>query len=91
VPDSWFIVGSILTPLGFGLIPAMLPRRVPLAGRWAIWLALLGATAGYVASLRAAPPSLQGLAVALLGLSSLLSLLVLLADTTRGRTRISGG
>jgi hypothetical protein len=91
VPGTWFIVGSILIPLGFGLIPGMLPRRLPLADRWALWLALLAVAAGYVASLRSAPHALPGLALALLGLSSLLSFVVLLAETARGKARVAGG
>lgn len=86
MPDTWFIAGSILIPLGFGLIPGMLPRRVPLARRWALWLVLVGVATGYVASLRDASHSLPELALALLGLSSLLSLVVLLAETARRKT-----
>ena len=35
--DPLTIAGTVLVPLGFGLIPAFLPRSVPLFVRWAAW------------------------------------------------------
>lgn len=83
MPDAWVIAGYVLIPLGFGLVPGLLPRRVPLTGRWILWLALLGTCTWYVASMRDAPHSLNWLALVLLWLSSLLSLSVLIAETRR--------
>ncbi len=86
MPDTWFIVGCILIPLSFGLVPGLLPRHVPMTGRWGLWLVLLAVFIWFVHSTRAAPSSLQGLALVLLCLSSMLSLSVLIAETRRAAT-----
>ena len=83
MPDILFIAGFVLIPLGFGLVPGMLPRRVPLTSRWALWLALLAISGWYLSSMREAPQPSPWLALVPFWLSSLLSLYVLVAETGR--------
>jgi hypothetical protein len=83
MPDLWVIAGYIFIPLLFGLVPGLLPRRIPLAARWILWLALLALVAGYVTAMRSAPPPFPWLVLVPFSLSSLLSLYVLVADTRR--------
>ena len=85
MPDLWVIAGYILIPLVFGLVPGLLPRRVPLAVRWGLWLVLLVTWAAYAQALRAAPAPFPWLVLVPFWLSSLLSLLVLVAETRRER------
>ena len=84
-PDIWVIAGYVLIPLVFGLIPGFLPRRVPLAVRWCLWLVLLVTWAAYAQALRAAAPPFPWLVLVPFWLSSLLSLVVLVAETRRER------
>jgi hypothetical protein len=88
MPDTWVIAGYILIPIGFGLVPGLLPPRVPLTARWTLWLALLALSALYVSSLEDAPDPYFWLALVPFWLSSLLSLCVLVAEARRaGRSR----
>ena len=80
--DSLLIIaGAVLVPLGFGLVPAFLPRSVPLFVRWALWVAVLAVTAAYVAVLAGTPPPFQAVALISAALAAMLSMLVLLAET----------
>ena len=81
--DPVIIAGAVLVPLGFGLVPAFLPRSVPLFVRWALWVAVLAAAAAYVAVLAATPPPFQAVALISAALAALLSMFVLLAETRR--------
>lgn len=81
--DLLFIAGAVLVPLGFGLIPAFLPRAMPMSVRWALWATVLAATIVYVAVLAGAPPPFQPVALVSAVLAALLSLTVLLAETRR--------
>ena len=88
MPDAWVIAGYILIPLGFGMIPALLPRRVPMTVRWILWLLLLATSAAYVHSLSDKPDPYSWLVLVPFWLSSLLSLYLLVAETGRaGRGR----
>jgi hypothetical protein len=82
--DPLTIAGAVLVPLGFGLVPAFLPRSIPLFVRWALWAAVLAAAAAYVAVLAGTPPPFQIVALISAALAALLSMLVLLAETRRG-------
>ena len=87
MPDNWVIAGYVLIPFCFGLVPGLLPRRVSPAMRWVLWLGLLAASAVYVRSLQGEQDPFQWLALVPFGLASLLSLILLVADTRRaGRT-----
>ena len=83
MPETWVTAGYVLIPLGYGLVPAMLPRRVPLIVRWTLWLALLAAAAAYVQTLGGMPDPFSWLTLVPFSLSSLLSLFVLLVETHR--------
>jgi hypothetical protein len=85
MPGLWVIAGYILIPMAFGFVPGLLPRRVPLAVRWCLWLVLLAACAAYAQALRSAPLPFPWLVLVPFWLSSLLSLLVLVAETRRER------
>lgn len=87
--DPLTIAGAVLVPLGFGLVPAFLPRSVPLFVRWAAWAAVLAAAAAYIAALAGAPPPFQPVATISAAVAALLSLLVLLAETRREARRPS--
>ena len=87
MPDTWVIAGYVLIPFAFGLVPGLLPRRLPQGIRWTLWLALLAMSAAYVGSLQGEPDPFQWLALVPFGLASLLSLILLLGETRRaGRT-----
>jgi hypothetical protein len=85
MPDIWVIAGHILIPLAFGLVPALLPGRVPLRARWVLWVALLVGGGAFVAWLQDADDPFHWLGIASLALSSLLSFCVLVVE--RGRTQ----
>ena len=77
------MAGAVLIPLAFGLVPAFLPRSVPIFIRWCLWLVLLAASATFVGAMRAAPPLLAWLAFGTFCASMLLSLWVLIVETRR--------
>ncbi len=85
--DIWVIAGYVLIPLGFGLVPGLLPRRVPSTVRWTLWLMLLALSAAYVSTLHEAPDPYPWLALVPFWLSSLLSLSILIADARRASRR----
>ncbi len=89
MPDTWVIAGYVLIPFSFGLVPGLLPRRVPPTIRWALWLGLLAVCAAYVHSLQDKPDPFSWLALVPFCLSSLLSFYLLVAETgRRGRARM---
>ena len=89
MPGTWFIAGCILTPLGFGLVPGLLPTRVPLVARWTLWLILIGLASWFLGTVSDLPKPFPLLARCAFWLSSLLSLYVLLVETGRARRRRS--
>ena len=82
-----FLAGYLLIPLGFGLVPAFLPRRVPIAARWGLWLALLAAGAGYALMMKGASDPFIWLALGCFAASSILSLIFLVAESDRAAGR----
>jgi hypothetical protein len=82
-----YFAGYVLMPLGFGLVPGFLPRSVPLAARWTLWLALLALAAAYLAFLRGAAFPFPVIAFGVFLASALLSLSVLVAEARRGRRK----
>ena len=89
MPDAWVIAGYVLIPLGFGLVPGLLPTRMPPTVRWSIWLALLAISAAYVASIKDRPEPFPWLVLVPFWLSSLLSLYLLIAEAGRVQSRRS--
>jgi len=86
MPDIWVMAGHILIPLLFGLIPGLLPMRVPLRTRWLLWLALIGGGGAFVIWLQEGADPFHWLGIATLALSGSLSLCVLLAESRRMRS-----
>lgn len=82
-----FLAGYLLMPLAFGLVPAFLPRRVPVAIRWGLWLALLAASAGYALMMKLASDPFIWLALGCFAASSVLSLVFLVAESDRAARR----
>ena len=78
-----FLAGYLLLPVAFGLVPAFLPRRVPLAARWSLWLFILLAGAFYVLAMKQEREPFVWLALGSFAASSALSLVVLVADSRR--------
>ena len=78
-----FIAGCVLVPLGFGLVPAFLPRKVPIFVRWCLWLVLLAVSATFVSTMRGAPQSYGAMALGIFWASMLLSLVTLVVETRR--------
>jgi hypothetical protein len=88
MPGTFFIIGCILIPLGFGLVPGLLPMRFPIVARWSLWLSLFALASWFVGAVDDLPSPFPSLARGSLWLSSLLSLYVLLVETGRvGRRR----
>jgi len=83
MPDTFFTIGCILIPLGFGLVPGLLPPRIPIVARWGLWLAVIALASWFLAAVADLPIPYPWLARSTFWLSSLLSLYVLLADTGR--------
>jgi hypothetical protein len=88
MPGTFFIIGCILIPLGFGLVPGLLPTRVPIVARWGLWLVVIALASWFLVAVGDLPSPFPSLARSTFWLSSLLSLYVLLVDTGRvGRRR----
>jgi hypothetical protein len=88
MPGTFFIIGCILIPLGFGLVPGLLPTRVPIVARWGLWLVVIALASWFLVAVGDLPSPFPSLARISFWLSSLLSLYVLLVDTRRvGRRR----
>ena len=85
MPTGQFLAGYLLLPLAFGLVPAFLPRQVPLGARWGLWLALLAAGAGYAAAMKAEVAPFVWLALGCFAASATLSLMVLVGESKRAR------
>ncbi len=78
-----FIAGAILVPFGFGLVPAFLPRAVPVFVRWCLWLIVFAVSVTFAAAMQGAPQYFGWMALGSLCLSMLLSLWLLIVDTRR--------
>ena len=87
MPTGPFLAGYLLLPFAFGLVPAFLPRRVPAAARWALWLVLLLASAGYTLRMKSENEPFIWLALGCFAASSALSLVVLVGESRRARRR----
>ena len=87
MPTGAFLAGYLLLPIAFGLVPAFLPRRVPAAARWGLWLAILLAGAGYVLLMERENAPFVGLALGCFAASSALSLVVLVLEGRRAAGR----
>jgi heme exporter protein D len=85
MPTGKFLAGYLLLPLAFGLVPAFLPRRVPMAARWGLWLVLLAAAAAYALAMKSEVAPFVWLALGCFTASTTLSLLVLVAESRRAR------
>jgi hypothetical protein len=83
MPVDLLTAGAVLVPLGFGLVPAFLPRSVPIFVRWCAWLILLAASITFVAAMSRAPQHYGWLALGTFCLSTGLSLWVLVKETRR--------
>jgi hypothetical protein len=77
------MAGAVLVPLGFGLVPAFLSKRVPIAVRWCLWLILLAASAIFVTATSGTPQPFAFLALASFCLSTSLSFWILMVETMR--------
>ena len=82
-----FLAGYLLLPVAFGLVPAFLPRRVPPAARWSLWLLILLAGAFYVLAMRRESEPFGWLALGSFAVSSALSLVVLVVESRRAGQR----
>ena len=88
MPGTFFTIGCILIPLGFGLVPGLLPTRVPIVARWGLWLVVIALASWFLVAVGDLLSPFPSLARISFWLSSLLSLYVLLVDTGRvGRRR----
>jgi hypothetical protein len=87
MPTGAFLAGYLLLPVAFGLVPAFLPRRVPPAARWGLWLLILLAGAAYVLAMKRENAPFVGLALACFAASSALSLIVLVLESRRTARR----
>ena len=81
--EALFVAASVFIPLVFGLVPAFLPVGVPILWRWILWLVILAVTGWYVHLVREAPSPYPLLALAILMVSAVLSLVVLVVETSR--------
>lgn len=81
--EALFVAASIFIPLVFGLVPAFLPASVAVALRWLLWLIVTAATGWYVHLLRDAPSPYPALALGILIASAVLSLIVLVVESSR--------
>lgn len=85
--DGLFLAGSVLVPLVFGLVPGCLPVRTHPAIRLSLWLAALGLAGWYGYEMSDAPASYRQIAWVSIGVSAILSLVVLVAETGIPRKR----
>lgn len=85
--DGLFLAGSVLVPLIFGLVPGCLPVRTHPAIRLGLWLAALALAGWYGYAMTDAPASYRLLAWVSIGVSALLSLIVLVTETGIPRKR----
>jgi FtsH-binding integral membrane protein len=87
MPTGAFLAGYLLLPIAFGLVPAFLPRRVPVAARWRLWLAILVAGVGYALFMKRENEPFVWLALGGFTASSALSLFFLVLESHRAARR----